>query len=225
MTLQIDGHAAKAGKSGVFDATFKLANGLMPVSGEIKSAGGHAVYVRIPLLGHGWKRYVVPRSQAALRGPSVSKLDSAKTKAVGAKLQQLDPAAMLRNVLELSSGSTNTFSADVDPAKVVAAIETLASGQVRAARHTAQLRQIGAGVKVAHGSVSVDSTTHLPTAASVELQMDVPQTLRTKAQGVTGFDLKIDATFDSWNQAVHVTAPAQSSALQLNSSLLQGFAH
>ena len=38
--------------------------------------------------------------------------------------------------------------------------------------------------------------------------MTVPKALAGQADGLTGFDFKIDATFDDWNQDVNVTAPS-----------------
>ena len=81
---------------------------------------------------------------------------------------------------------------------------------------------LGDAVKIAHGSVSVDTNTHLPTAISAELQVTTPGTMVKQAMGITGFDLTVNATFDSWNEPVHVNPPARATPLKLTSRSLLG---
>lgn len=214
VTLQIDGHAAKHGKTGVVDATFQLEDSMIPVTGEIRSTGGRVVYIKLPLLlGQGWKSYTVPAAALARhqdRLPAVKSTDG------------LNPLAVLTNVTQTDSGNTTTYAADVDPARLVAAIEKMATSK-GASQHFAELNQLKGALKIAHGSISVNSTTHLPSAVSTEVSVTVPSSLQKQAQGVTGVDVKIDATFDSWNQPVTVSTPAGATKLQLNPKSLSLF--
>ena len=66
-TLDISGTAAKSGNSGVVDARFTLQNSLLPLNGELRTAGGHTVYIKLPaLLGPGWRSYQLPHSKRML---------------------------------------------------------------------------------------------------------------------------------------------------------------
>lgn len=214
-TLDISGHAAKSGKSGVFDATFSLENSLLPINGEVRSTGGRTVYIKLPaLLGSGWKSYTVKPGAFAhhkLAGVNENSKDAAGA-AVG--LKRLNPLSLLTNVTQSDNGNVRTLSADLDPAKLVAAVESLAAGSHQS--HAGQIGQLGSAIKVAHGSVSVDTNTHLPTSISTEVAITTPHALVHRAMGITGFDLKTDVTFDSWNQPVHVSVPANATPLALN---------
>ncbi len=166
------------------------------------------MYVKLPLLfGEHWKRYTIPtHSEQA-------------TPAVPARAKQFDPLSVLANVTQAKSGGTRTLSADVDPAKLVGAIESLAtnSRDINASR----LHALGSAINVAHGSVSVDTTTHLPTAVSAEVTVTTPPKMVSQAMGITGFDLTVDASFDSWNQPVNVLAPSGATVLRLSPDALR----
>ena len=223
-TLDISGSAAKSGNSGVLDASFTLQNSLFPVNGELRTAEGRAVYIKLPaLLGSGWEVYKVAPGALPHNAGLLSKQNSKAASAAARGFGRLNPLTLLTNMTQSAGGGTRTFSADLDTANLVAAVESLAAG-----RHAPPARGIGVlgtAVDVAHGSISVDDHTHLPTSISLELQATIPQAMVKRAMGITGFDLKIDATFDGWNQPVHVTIPAGAKPLELSSVSLPGGAH
>jgi len=202
-TLDITGHASKSGARGAFDATFTLENSLLPITGEVRATGGHTVYVKLPaLLGSGWRSYTVKPGAFSHQKPAA------------AGLKRLNPLSLLTNVTQSDSGSAHTLSADLNPAKLVAAVESLAAGSHQS--HAHQIDMLGSAIKIAHGSVSVNSHSHLPIAISTELAMTTPRAMVHSTMGITGFDLKVDVTFDGWNQPVHVSAPSSSTPLKLN---------
>jgi hypothetical protein len=215
-TLDITGHASKSGKSGVFDAKFTLENSLLPIDGEVRATGGHTVYIKLPvLLGSGWKSYTVKPGAFSHHKLAGMKTQSKDATSAALGLKRLNPLSLLSNVTQSDNGSVRTLSADLNPAKLVAAVESLAAGSHRS--HAREIGMLGSAIKVAHGSVSVDTHTHLPTAVSTELQMTTPRAMVRRAMGITGFDLKIDVTFDGWNQPVHVSTPAGATPLRLGS--------
>ncbi len=222
-TVAISGSAAKSANSGVVDASFTLQNSLIPVSGELRAAG-HTVYIKLPaLLGPGWRSYTVAPGALPHTRRLLSKENSKDASAAARGLSRLNPLTFLTNMTQSTSGGIRTFSADLDTANLVAAVESLVAGP-----HAPPAREIGAlgnAIDVAHGSISVDEHTHLPTSISVELQVTTPQTMVKRAMGITGFDLKIDATFDSWNQPVHVSIPAHAAPLKLSSVSLMAGGH
>lgn len=221
-TLDISGSAARSGTSGVLDAHFTLQNSLLPLNGELRTTGGHTVYIKLPaLLGPGWKSYTVTPSSLAHRKQMLSQENSKDATAAARGFNRLNPLTLLTNMTQSTSGGIRTFSADLATANLVAAVESLVAGP-----HSPPAREIGAlgnAVDVAHGSISVDDHTHLPTSISLELQVTTPQAMVKRAMGITGVDLKIVATFDGWNQPVHVSMPARATPLKLSSvSLLAG---
>lgn len=218
-TLDISGTAAKSGNSGVVDARFTLQNSLLPLNGELRTAGGHTVYIKLPaLLGPGWRSYQLPHSKRML-----SQENSKDATAAARGFSRLNPLTLLTNMTQTTSGGIRTFSADLATANLVAAVESLVAGP-----HAPPAREIGAlgsAVDVAHGSISVDDHTHLPTSISLELQATTPQAMVKRAMGITGFDVKIDATFDGWNQPVRVSIPARATPLKLSSVPLLAGGH
>jgi hypothetical protein len=211
VTVELKGHSTKAenGNPAAFDATFAVDTSAATINGEVLSADGKTGYVKIPaLLGDTWESFPINEHAA---GPSTTitptKLDS--------QLKGLDPQSWLKNVSVTSDSGNDTVSADLDPAKMVSDIVTLSNGKISAADQK-QLDQFKGAINVAHGSVSYDQSSHLPSAASAELTVTVPKALSTEAAGLTGFDFKIDATFDDWNQAVNVQAPSSSKPLDLS---------
>ena len=195
--LEISGHVAKSGASEVFDANFRLENSMLPITGELRAPGGHTVYLKLPaLLGAGWKSYILK--------PMENSRDVSSA-AVG--LKRLNPFSLLTNVTRVDGGGVRTFSADLDPAKLVAAVESLAAGSRQS--HARQIAKLGSALTIAHGSVSVDMHTHLPTSVSAELGMN---------NGAKHGYSRIDVTFDGWNQPVKVSVPSGATPLKLSSS-------
>jgi hypothetical protein len=212
VTVELKGHAAQAenGKPAAFDATFAVDTSAATINGELLSADGKTGYIKIPaLLGDTWESFPISQhaSDSSPMGVTPTKLDS--------QLKGLNPENWLKNVSVTSSDGNDTVSADLDPAKMVSDIVTLSNGKISASDQK-QLDQVKGAINVAHGSVSYDQSSHLPSSASAELTVTVPKALATEASGLTGFDFKIDATFDDWNQAVNVEAPSSSKPLDLS---------
>jgi hypothetical protein len=109
---------------------------------------------------------------------------------------------MLSPLRVTTSGGDQTFSASVIAAR---------------------LPQMFAGIlRAAHGTVTIDHSTHLPSSATLTLSAVTPRTLVKRAQGIGGIHLQISVTFDHWNAPVHVTAPAVSTPLRLSQLALPG---
>jgi hypothetical protein len=210
VTVELKGHASKSGDApSAFDTTFTVDTSGFSVKGEVLSADGKTGYVTIPaLLGDGWKSFPIKSSHTAMGGTDAQKLD------LNQKLKGVDPATWLKNLVVTSSDGNDTISADLDPAKMVADI-IAASNTKPTAADTKQINQLTGAINVAHGSVSYDQSSHLPSAASAEVTVTVPPSLVSKTQGVNGFDFKIDASFDDWNKDVSVTPPSSSEPLNL----------
>ena len=208
----------------MLDARLTLQNSLFPLNGELRTAGGRTVYIKLPaLLGHGWRSYTVTPSALPHGKRMLSTGNSKEATAAARGFSRLNPLTLLTNMTQSTSGGIRTFSADLATANLVAAVESLVAGP-----HSPPAREIGAlgnAVNVAHGSISVDSHTHLPTSISLELQVTTPQAMVKRAMGITGFDLKIDATFDGWNQPVRVSIPASATPLKLSSVPLLAGGH
>ena len=131
----------------------------------------------------------------------------------------VDPSKWLKNLTVSSSGSTDTIAADIDFAALIADLTSLSNSPITP-KDQKQLDQFESGIKTAHVSESFDHSSHLPSAVSAELALDVPSDLQKDANGLTGIDVKVDATFSDWNSDFTVTAP--SGATPLNSGGLFG---
>ncbi len=84
-----------------------------------------------------------------------------------------NPLTLLKNVTVTSGSGTDTVSADLNVAGLVRGIAKMSHGQVPAGA----LRQLNGVIQVAHGSVSYDSSTHLPAAAHLEVSVHVPASI------------------------------------------------
>ncbi len=204
VTIELKGHAGKTGGTRAFDATFAVDTSAASIKGEVMSPDGKTVYLKVPLLGDTWQS--IPVSSAG-RSVTTTRLDP--------KLAGLDPAKWLKNITATSGDGNDTVSADLDTAAIAATIlKGLPQADAAAARK--EIAQLTRAIDVAHGSVSFDSSSHLPSAFTAQLTVTVPPAMAAQAKGITGFDLQIDATFDDWNQPVEVTAPAGARPLDLS---------
>jgi hypothetical protein len=211
VTVELKGHSAKGenGKPAAFDATFAVDTSAATINGEVLSADGKTGYVKVPaLMGDEWESFPINEHAA---GPS----STITPTPLDSQLKGLDPESWLKNVSVTSNDGSDTVSADLDPAKMVADIVTLSNGKITPQEQT-QLDQVKGAINVAHGSVSYDQSSHLPSAASAELAVTLPKVLAKEANGLTGLDFKIDATFDDWNKDVSVQAPTSSKPLDLS---------
>jgi hypothetical protein len=218
LSLSLKGQAGKADGPGAgkFDVHFALNFTGGSFSGEALSPDGKTAYIQMPtLLGPGWKSIDISKQTSS----SGSSSDSTNKSLDQLKALGLDPTKWLKNLTVSSSGSTDTIAADLDFAALIADVSSLSSSPITP-QDQKQLDEFEKGIKTAHASESFDHSTHLPSALSAELALDVPADLQKDANGLTGLDLKVDATFSDWNSDFSVTAP--SGATPLNSGGLFG---
>ena len=218
LSLSLKGQAGKADGPGAgkFDVHFALNFTGGSFSGEALSPDGKTAYIQMPtLLGPGWKSIDISKqmSSSGASGDSTNK-SLEQLKALG-----LDPSKWLKNLTVSTSGSTDTLAADLDFAALIADVTALSNSPITP-KDQRQLDEFENGIKTAHVSESFDHSTHLPSAVSAEFALDVPAELQKDANGLTGLDFKVDATFSDWNSDFSVTAP--SGATPLNSGGLFG---
>ena len=218
LSLSLKGQAGQADGPGAgkFDVHFALNFTGGSFSGEALSPDGKTAYIQMPtLLGPGWKSIDISKQMSS----SGSSNDSTNKSLDQLKALGLDPSKWLKNLTVSSSGSTDTIAADLDFAALIADVTSLSNSPITP-KDQKQLDEFQKGIKTAHVSESFDHSTHLPSAVSAELALDVPADLQKDANGLTGLDFKVDATFSDWNSDFSVTAP--SGATPLNSGGLFG---
>jgi hypothetical protein len=222
LSVELRGSAGHvAGGVGKFDITFALNFTGGSFSGRALSPDGKTAYIQMPtLLGPGWKSMDISKGTKGITGSSSSTSTQSldQLKALG-----LDPAKWLANVNVTSSGGTDSIAADLDLKAIVADLAKMSKSPITAANQ-AKIDQVVNAVKTSHVSESFDSSTHLPTAASVELAMTIPPALRSQASGLTGFDFKLGLTFSNWNQDFTVKKPAGATPLNAGGLLGGGMA-
>jgi hypothetical protein len=176
------------------------------VSGELLAPGGRTAYVSAPtLLGPGWHSFPIS---------STSKLGSGATGG-SSMLKMVNPAHLLGNLKVTSNGDTDTVSGQVEVRRLLTAALPLAGASVTGAER-AQLTAVAASFKTAQGSLSVDSSTHLPIGFNAELKLVFAHALSASVDGLQGFDLNVTSTFSDWGKSFTVTKPAGATPLQLN---------
>jgi hypothetical protein len=208
VTLEFKGHAGKAanGKGAKFDVDFAVNYTGGSLSGEALSPDGKTLYVKMPLLmGPGW--HSLPLSGLSSSGSGSSSGSSASSGLDALKAEGADPSQWLKNLRLSTSGGQDTISADVDFPKLFADISKVSQSGMTA-KDRLQMAQVEHALKVAHGSLSFDSSTHLPTDENIKLAMAIPPSLQTQASGVKTLALNLDIKFSDWNQDFTVKAPA-----------------
>jgi len=220
LTLELKGHAGKAtGGKAKFDVDFALNYTGGSFSGEALSPDGKTVYVKMPLLmGPGWHSLPLSGLNSSSAGSSSSS-PSTSSGLDALKAERADPSKWLKNLSLSTSGGQDTISADVDFAQLFADISKISQSGITA-KDKAQMAQVEQAVKTAHGSLSFDSSTHLPTDENIHFAMDVPPSLQNQASGLKSVDLTLDISFSDWNQDFTVKAPA--GATPFNSAGLLG---
>jgi len=212
LSLSLKGQAGMADQgTGKFDVHFALNFTGGSFSGEALSPDGKTAYIQMPtLLGPGWKSIDISK-QMSSSGSSGSNGSTDKNieqlKALG-----LDPSKWLKNLTVSSSGDTDTIAADLDIAKIISDVASASNSPI-SAKDQKQLDELAGAVKTAHGSESFDHSTHLPRALSAELAFDVPADLQKDSNGLTGLDIKVDATFSDWNSDFTVKVPSGATPL------------
>ena len=220
LTFEFKGHAgsAGAGKS-KFDVNFAFNYTGGSFTGQALSPDGKTLYLQLPaLMGPGWK-------SISLAGVTQAGSSGSGSGAAGGldalKAEGLDPSKLLKNLTMSTSGGQDTISADVDLAAVFAAVEKAdKSATGLTAKDQAQIAQIEKAITKAHGSLSFDSSTHLPTDEALQFAMTVPPSLSSSASGLKSIALNLDIKFSDWNSDFTVTAPK--GATPLNTGGLLG---
>jgi hypothetical protein len=211
LSLSLKGQAGMADAgTGKFDIHFALNFTGGSFSGEALSPDGKTAYIQMPtLLGPGWKSIDISQETSSSGGSSSSSQQQSldQLKALG-----LNPVKWLKNLEVSSSGSTDTVAADLDVAALVTDLASMSNSPITP-KDQQQLDDVVNGIKTAHGSESFDDSTHLPSALSAELAIDLPPSVQKSANGLTGLDLKVDATFSDWNADFSVNAPAGATPL------------
>jgi hypothetical protein len=209
LSLSLKGQAGMADAgSGKFDIHFALNFTGGSFSGEALSPDGKTAYIQMPtLLGPGWKSIDISKETSSTGSSDSSNKSLDQLKALG-----LNPAKWLKNVDVTSSGDTDTIAADLDVAGIISDMASLSNSPITP-KDQKQIDDIVNGIKTAHGSESFDHSTHLPSALSAELALDIPASAQKTADGLQGFDLKVDATFSDWNSDFTVSAPAGATPL------------
>ncbi len=220
LSLSLKGQAGKADGPGAgkFDVHFALNFTGGSFSGEALSPDGKTAYIQMPtLLGPGWKSIDISKEMSS--SGSGSSADSTNKSLEQLKALGLDPSKWLKNLTVSTSGDTDSIAADLDFAALISDVSALSNSPITP-KDQKQLDDFENGIKTAHLSESFDHSSHLPSAVSAEFAFDVPADLQKDANGLTGLDVKVDATFSDWNSDFSVTAP--SGATPLNSGGLFG---
>jgi hypothetical protein len=220
LTLEFRGHAGKAdGGKGKFDVDFALNYTGGSFTGEALSPDGKTLYVKMPLLmGPGW--HSVPLNTLSSSATGSSSSGSSSSQGLDAlKAAGVDPSMWLKDLSLSTANGQDTISADVDFAKLFADVSRMEQSGMKA-KDRRELQQVEHAIRTAHGSLSFDSSTHLPTEEKVDFAMDVPASLQTQASGLKSLALNLDVKFSDWNQDFTVKAP--SGATPFNSAGLLG---
>ena len=218
LSLELKGHAGKATSgTGKFDVDFALNYTGGSFTGEALSPDGKTLYVKMPLLmGPGW--HSLPLNGLSSKSSSGSSSSTSKgldqLKAAGA-----DPRKWLKNLSLSTANGQDTISADLDIAQVFADISKVSKNGITP-KDRLQMALVQRAIKTAHGSLSFDSSTHLPTEENIRFAMDLPPALQTQSSGLKSIDLSLDIKFSEWNQDFTVKAPA--GATPFNSAGLLG---
>lgn len=217
--LELKGNAGKASNGKPkFDVHFALNFSGGSFSGEALSPDGKTLYVQLPaILGPGWRS--LPLTGLSSAGSSGSGSGSSgslsQLQAAG-----LDPSKWLKNLSLQSSGGQDTISADLNLPALIADISKAGAASSITPKDQKQITQLEQAVTKAHGSLSFDSSSHLPTDESMQFAMTVPKGLASQANGLKSLALDLDIKFSDWNKDFSVSAP--SGAKPLNAGGLLG---
>ena len=181
--LDLKGNAGKASNGKPkFDVHFALNFSGGSFSGEALSPDGKTLYLQLPaMLGPGW--HSVPLSGLSSAGSSGSGSGSSGSLSQ-LQAEGLDPSKWLKNLSLQTSGGQDTISADLDLAAVFADIAKVGRATSVTPKDQKQMDQIMQAVTKAHGSLSFDSSTHLPTDEALQFAMTVPKGLASQADGL-----------------------------------------
>jgi hypothetical protein len=217
--LELKGNAGKGSNGkGKFDVHFALNFSGGSFSGEALSPDGRTLYLQLPaILGPGWRS--VPLNGLTSSGSSGSGSSSsqglAQLKALG-----IDPSKWLKDLSLQSSGGQDTISADLDLQQIFSDFAKAGTTSITP-KDQQQIEQVEKAVTKAHGSLSFDSSTHLPTDEALQFAMTVPKAMEAQASGLKSLALDLDIKFSDWNKDFSVSAPAGAKPLNTG-GLLSG---
>jgi hypothetical protein len=220
LSLELKGHAGKAGGGKPkFDVDFALNYTGGSFTGEALSPDGKTLYVKMPLLmGPGWHSLPLNTlSSGATGGSSSGSSDSQSLEAL--KAAGVDPSMWLKNLNLSNANGQDTISADLDVQKLITDFTKMSKTGITA-KDRLQLLKVEHAIQTAHGSLSFDSSSHLPTEEKLDFAMDVPASLQSQASGLKSIALNLDIRFSDWNEDFSVKAP--SGATPFNSAGLLG---
>jgi hypothetical protein len=218
LSLELKGHAGKAGGGKAkFDVDFALNYTGGSFTGEALSPDGKTLYVKMPLLmGPGW--HSLPLN--TLNSGATSSSGSSDNQSLQAlKAAGVDPSMWLKNLSLSNANGQDTISADLDFPKLITDFTKMSKTGIKA-KDRLQLLKVERAIQTAHGSLSFDSSSHLPTEEKLDFAMDVPPSLQSQASGLKSIALNLDVKFSDWNQDFSVKAP--SGATPFNSAGLLG---
>jgi hypothetical protein len=216
ITLQLKGNAGK-GSNGKpkFDVHFALNFSGGSFSGEALSPDGNVLYLQMPaLMGPGWHSTKLTGLTSGGSSSSGASGSLSQLQAAG-----LDPSRWLKNLSLQASGGQDTISADLNLPALIADISKTGATPL-SAKDKQQITQLEQAVTKAHGSLSFDSSTHLPTDEAMQFAMTVPQSLSSQASGLKGLAFNLDVKFSDWNKDFSVSTPK--GATPLNTGGLLG---
>jgi len=220
LTLELRGHAGKAGGGKAkFDVDFALNYTGGSFTGQALSPDGKTLYVKMPLLmGPGW--HSVPLNTVGSSATGSSSSGSSNNQSLEAlKAAGVAPSKWLKNLSLSNANGQDTVSADLDVQKLFADLTRMGKTGMTA-KDRLQLAEIERAIQTAHGSLSFDSSSHLPTEEKLDFAMNVPPSLENQANGLKSIALNLDVKFSDWNQDFSVKAPA--GATPFNSAGLLG---
>jgi hypothetical protein len=204
--VELKGNAGKAsdGKP-KFDVHFALNFSGGSFTGEALSPDGKVLYLQLPaVLGPGWRS--LPLNGLTSSGTSGSGSSSsqglAQLKALG-----VDPSKWLKDLTLQSSGGQDTISADLDLERLISDASKAGASSITPKDHK-QLQQFEQAVTKAHGSLSFDSSSHLPTDEALQFAMTLPKSMAAQANGLKALALDFEIKFSDWNKDFSVSAPS-----------------
>lgn len=211
LSLTFQGHSATNTGAGAtkFDLHFAFNFSGGSASGELLSPDGRTGYLTLPtVLGPGWHSFPLHSTGTSSSTGSLSPNT----------LSQLHLSTWLQNVKLSSSGSTDTIAADLNVRALLTDVEHAANSSKPLSAATAE--KAVSAIHVAHGSISYDRSSHLPSAFNARLSVVVPADARSTARGITGADVTLDAQFADWGKDFTVKAPSGATPLSGGTGLL-----
>jgi hypothetical protein len=201
--VELKGNAGKASNGKPkFDVHFALNFSGGSFSGEALSPDGKVLYLQMPaLMGPGWHSLPLSGLSSAGSSGSSSSGSLAQLQAAG-----LDPSKWLKNLNLQSSGGQDTISADLNLPALISDISKAGAAKLTP-KDEKQIGELEKAITKAHGSLSFDSSTHLPSDEAIQFAMTVPKSLAAQAGGLKSLALNFDIKFSDWNKDFSVSAP------------------